>query len=248
MIYMNRILLILPVVIVLQGCGVSSPLVGGSYTNTELVDYPEVNIYITAGLGETLVRKGIKQSGSAVVIDSPVTFNTSRLGICNITVQPGSFFQDSIYQRPNATLNGAVCHSAGLAITTDNNGEVDWNCPGDAISVSICYSDQIDSFFLVSGGADHWRLPNQSIGIIRREQRAVQRQTNFVQEFIYNGRVDNNLKFIYREFTNDLARPAFTQEVQYDANESNVIGFRALRVEVASSSNTEITYKLISNF
>lgn len=64
MIYMNRILLILPVVIVLQGCGVSSPLVGGSYTNTELVDYPEVNIYITAGLGETLVRKGIRQSGS----------------------------------------------------------------------------------------------------------------------------------------------------------------------------------------
>ena len=106
----------------------------------------------------------------------------------------------------------------------------------------------IDSFFLVSGGADHWRLRNQSIGIVRREQRAVQRQTNFVQEFIYNGRVDNNLKFIYREFTNDLARPAFTQEVQYDANESNVIGFRALRVEVVSSSNTEITYKLVSTF
>lgn len=35
----------------------------------------------------------------------------------------------------------------------------------------------------------------------------------FKQEFVFNGKVDNNLKFIYREYTENMARPAFTQEL-----------------------------------
>lgn len=70
----------------------------------------------------------------------------------------------------------------------------------------------------------------------------------FKQEFIYNGRVGNALKFTYREFVDDLARPAFTQELQYDLSESNIIGFRGLRIEVINASNTKIEYKVLSYF
>ena len=48
----------------------------------------------------------------------------------------------------------------------------------------------------------------------------------FKQEFIYNGKINNALKFIYRECISDFARPAFTQELQYDITESNIIGFK----------------------
>ncbi len=68
---------------------------------------------------------------------------------------------------------------------------------------------------------------------------------SFKKEFIYNGRVDNYLKFIYREFYDDMARPSFTQEVQYDFNESDVIGFKGLRIKVINASNIEIEYKIL---
>lgn len=67
------------------------------------------------------------------------------------------------------------------------------------------------------------------------------------QEFIYNGKSNNTLKFIYREFIKDMARPAFTQELQYDLNESNVIGFKGMRIEIINSTNTILEYKVLQN-
>ncbi|WP_445955594.1 hypothetical protein [Yeosuana sp.] len=70
----------------------------------------------------------------------------------------------------------------------------------------------------------------------------------FKQEFIYNGRVNNDLKFVYREYVDNLARSSFTQELQYDINDSNIIGFKGLRIEVLNTTNTSITYKVLSPF
>ena len=69
----------------------------------------------------------------------------------------------------------------------------------------------------------------------------------YKKEFIYNGKNNNQLKFTYREYVNDLARPAFSQDLQYDLNESNIIGFKGLRIEVMKSSNTEIQYKVLND-
>jgi len=69
----------------------------------------------------------------------------------------------------------------------------------------------------------------------------------FKKEFIYNGKANNNLKFVYREYIHDMARPAFSQELQYDLNESNIIGFKGLRIEVLKSTNTNIEYKVLND-
>lgn len=70
----------------------------------------------------------------------------------------------------------------------------------------------------------------------------------FKQEFVFNGKVDNNLKFIYREYSENMARPAFTQELQYDLKESNIIGFKGVRLEILKATNTVIEYKILSSF
>ncbi|MFL9834983.1 hypothetical protein [Chryseobacterium terrae] len=70
----------------------------------------------------------------------------------------------------------------------------------------------------------------------------------FKQEFIFNGKVDNNLKFVYREYSENMARPAFTQDLQYDINESKTVGFKGLRIEVIKATNTQIEYKILSDF
>ena len=68
-----------------------------------------------------------------------------------------------------------------------------------------------------------------------------------VQEFVYNGRVGDAVKFVYREFKNNYARPAFTQDVQYDLSQSDLIGFLNLRLRVLEATK-RITYVVIQNF
>jgi hypothetical protein len=70
----------------------------------------------------------------------------------------------------------------------------------------------------------------------------------FKQEFIFNGKVGTNLKFVYREFINDMARPAYNQDLQYDLDESNIVGFKGLRLEIIKATNTSVEYKILSSF
>ena len=73
-------------------------------------------------------------------------------------------------------------------------------------------------------------------------------QECFKQEFIFNGKSDNNAKFIYREYINNTARPSFNQEVQYDLDESSVVGFKGLRLDIIKITNTSIEYKVLQDF
>lgn len=73
-------------------------------------------------------------------------------------------------------------------------------------------------------------------------------QDCFKKVFIYNGKAGSIIKFSYREFINDMARPAFTQELQYDLNEGKIIGFKGMRIEILNTSNIEIEYKVLSEF
>lgn len=68
------------------------------------------------------------------------------------------------------------------------------------------------------------------------------------QEFIFTGKANNTLNFLYREYINDLARPAFTQNLQYDLAEGNIVGFNGLRIEVIKATNIKITYRVLSSF
>ncbi|MWB94599.1 hypothetical protein GON26_09505 [Flavobacterium sp. GA093] len=70
----------------------------------------------------------------------------------------------------------------------------------------------------------------------------------FKKEFVYNGKSGNTLKFVYREYINDMARPAFTQDIQYDLADGNIIGIKGLRIEVISTNNMRIEYKILNDF
>lgn len=70
-------------------------------------------------------------------------------------------------------------------------------------------------------------------------------QSGFRRELIYSGVAQRVVNLTYREFTNDFARPAFTQELKYDLNEGTEIGFRGARLEILKATNTSVTFKLI---
>jgi len=70
-------------------------------------------------------------------------------------------------------------------------------------------------------------------------------QGSFKSELVYNGRSKETIKLLYREYLDNMARPAFSQELFYDLSESKTIGFRDVLFEVMEAKNTGITFKII---
>ena len=71
---------------------------------------------------------------------------------------------------------------------------------------------------------------------------------SFQQTLLYNGRVGNRITFAYREFSNNLARAAFSNNVDYDITESTIVGYKGVMLEIVKATNTELTYKVLSGF
>ena len=71
---------------------------------------------------------------------------------------------------------------------------------------------------------------------------------SFTQELIYNGRVDDDVKFVYREYSNQMARSAFSQQAQYDLNVSNIIAFKSAKLKIIEATNEFVVYEVLSHF
>ena len=73
-------------------------------------------------------------------------------------------------------------------------------------------------------------------------------ENSFQQTLIYSGKVGNKINISYREFSGNLARPAFNNDVEYDLNQSKQIGYKGALLEVLDANNQSITYKILKNF
>ena len=70
----------------------------------------------------------------------------------------------------------------------------------------------------------------------------------FQQTIEYGGRSGDVLKFTYSEFTDGFARQAFTREFQVDLSQGSVAAYKGAVIEIASATNSSITYKVVRNF
>ncbi len=73
-------------------------------------------------------------------------------------------------------------------------------------------------------------------------------ENEFQQTLIYNGMVGKKINVAYREFSNKMARAAFSNDVEYDLSQSKIIGYKGAKIEVLNATNENITYRVISNF
>ena len=65
------------------------------------------------------------------------------------------------------------------------------------------------------------------------------------RELVYSGAAQTTLSVLYREFIDDLDRPAFSQDLKYDLSNGNIIGYKDARLDVLNVGNTSITYKVL---
>lgn len=130
----------------------------------------------------------------------------------------------------------------------DRKGKVFYDKSSDKIQGVLIVNDDYENPKLFTHNPTLHPLSRKiELKVSKTEQKIICKEC-LKQEFVYNGKSGNTLKFTYREFINDMARPAFTQELQYDLADGNIVGFKGLRIEVVKTTNIDIEYKIISSF
>jgi len=216
-----KLLIAFSVIVIATGCGVATKVTSPDNFSAST---PQLNSQQEKEIGVSLVSKesGFKYKALRISKDTKIL-----TGYIMKDVKEGEIFINTLFtskydlysKTDNSTYGIAIPRSGGKPITFYNSGS------------GISFNKDIRS--PIEYKADLIPIPKKEY---------------LKQEFIYNGKVGSAIKFTYREFVDDLARPAFTQDLQYDLLESKVIGFRGLRIEILSATNTKIEYKVLTHF
>ncbi|SDR90808.1 hypothetical protein SAMN04515667_0963 [Formosa sp. Hel1_31_208] len=217
--------------IVLVSCGVTkTSVIPESFTTFT----PELNKITNTEIGNILVSREQGHKYDAIEITKEFKI---ELDYVVRTIEEGNIFINRYKTNTYDFYSSSPDSEFGIAI--ERNGE----------NPMIYTKGDNDGIYATGFSYNGINLirPKEKIVYIQTKELAKEKD-NFKQEFIYNGRVRDALKFIYREYKNDYARPAFIQDLQYDLSESKIIGFRGMRVEIINATNTEIEYKVLNYF
>ncbi len=193
----------------------------GATTYVNEVDYPPIGKEITAYVGDHLVKKGS-------IIESGVLTVTERVDGFAYEIPVGKYPQTGSDEKNDYFVAMGVEKSAladpyqGLSVEKDDQSEI---CVITIYSSTNCY----DAKF-------------------KMETQLSESGNSFQQTLIYSGKVGNKINISYREFSNNLARPAYNNDVEYDLSESNIIGYKGAELEIIKADNRSITYRVIRNF
>jgi len=224
------------------GCASQQSLMS-YYPEQETQKFPEVGKVVSASIGNALVLYSNKKTWDFLEIESDVR----AIPICAYSIilpkqeAPASGYDDQ----------GNMIFSAAAFMTEPKvPPKSRYIQPGSQQSANVKLWIKRSGEIMFTLGSGHCMANNPRVleGKYSRITKPIDSETSFSQELIYNGRVDRNLRFIYREYTKGLAREPFTQEAQYDLATSNIIGFKDVTIEVIEATNSSITYKVLSHF
>lgn len=189
---------------------------------------PPINSINIAYVGDTLLRQGKYTEHDAVSIQSDI-----KVGLA-YTIRQGYFLKQGFnkksdfYTKSNESDSGEVSKAfladewKSLQVYKDKN--------------TICVVSVFNSASCTK--SDQYE----------RVKKPVLSANSFQQTLIYSGRIGNKINISYREFSNDFARPAFNNDVEYDLSDSNYIGYKGAKIEIIEATNELIKYRVIRNF
>jgi hypothetical protein len=213
-----------------------------SSTASKVIDYtiPLLNQISNTELGEPIFRKEKKRVYSGAVTLDTLKILTKKISgflkPCDLIL----FEEDKLYKyyKPrNETMSILEARKKFpyqrnpiLRIDKSNNAVVD-------LDITFFPNLKIEN-----------EKPGNPFLVKEKNIEVITSNDNFVRQLIYNGKAGDVINFTYKEFINDLARSAFSQNIQYDLKESNIIGYKGAKIEIINATNLKIEYKVLSDF
>lgn len=206
---------------------------------------PALNSEAVAELGNSMISGGRIYSRPAIKIPSEISHNgvNSRGIHYTITIPDGVLFRSGVSDVENSP--GTFYEAVQLAkmdvagYVSDVQGGI-FIPDGDPKSTAVYWQDSKND-----------DVPYVDfMGPIQYENTVFEKweSDSFRRELVYNGRSGQTIKLLYREFTQEMIRPAFTQEVTYDLKAGDIVGFKGSRFKVNNADNTKIQYVVLHHF
>lgn len=226
-------------ILLMQGCAapVPSENLKRTYTPTyyspSITDLPAIGEIKTVEVGESLVSKDKQTSIPAIDIEQAIELPTENLGAKFVlTALPGRYIEkgkDSFgkYYEPKAgkiLVDGKPITELGIYVTDLDNKKTE--------------------FYALSKNSIPLSYPKSGIPFTKSVQQT-RDELSFRKELVYTGIAQNVVSILYREFKDDMARPAFSQDLKYDLSESKIVGYRGARFEIIKATNQGLTYKTL---
>lgn len=216
---MMKKILILVILIVMTGCTTVS--YNGTDNFVKEVDYPEVGDVITVYVGDHMVQKGLIVEENVLHVLKPI--NGVLYDIPAKKYPQIGFDEQQEFYSATGVVKGVLADPfEALALNKQEGAEL---CVVTVYGATNCYQ-----------------------GVFERKKQLSEKGNSFQQTLIYSGRIGDKINIGYREFSNNSARPAFNNDVEYDLSSSKTIGYKGASIEVLKADNSSITYKLINNF
>ncbi|MCJ2188147.1 hypothetical protein [Novosphingobium beihaiensis] len=216
------------------GC-VSTPT--PNYTPvTTAISFPKIGEETEVSLGEDMLRQGFYTETDGIETSQQNNIKGYKLS---------AGFYPQVSEDKEYTY-----HSFGHSISRDGSGYL-LQATGLlgmplAFPQSIRASKNKQETCIIVGGltrpACDTEIPFQ------RVRRPAISERDLQQTLIYSGRVGDRIKIGYRESSGNMARPAFSNEAEYDLSKSDEIGYRGARIKVLAADNQKIRYIVLSNF
>lgn len=205
----------------LVGCG-ATPDISIKYQN---VSKPQLGVVTTANMGEQLFRSGRAYMANCVIPNFSTTESVNLFSKLRILAnQPlcEKEFKGLFFPQYDNWLTATSSGNFPVGLKVFTEGGVDKYCSTECIE--------------------------RPKGSFARDRLNVFEEGAFQQVIEYMGKSGSTLEFTYSEFTNNLARDAFTRTFKIDLDEGNVIYYKGAEIEIIEAKAGVIKYKVISGF
>jgi hypothetical protein len=199
---------------------------------------PGLNISSEAELGQSMVSKAKSIVVPAIKIEGDVSHTGINMGMEFILTIPGGELLES-----GKDPEGTFYQSLKSVTIRNANGTYFYAKGGIFVPTAANKSTEV-YWIVISGSARPLTFIHP--GIAYKNTKFQQwSQDSLKRELVYSGISQNTVSILYREFINDMARPAFSQDLKYDLSQGSTIGYRGARFEVIKASNLNIQYKVL---
>ena len=184
--------------------------------------------------------------GSAVPVrgsyTNPAVGQLFTRGVGDRLVEQGTGVLDPEFELTQDAIVGKITIPKGRYEFSGENGTGIWFISGD--QKYYFYLKKTDNTVCIDG-KDCTKI---EYTLNKKLANSTRNPNSFQQTLLYNGKIGNKITLAYREFFGGMARPDFSNNVDYDLSESPILGYNGARLEVVKATNTELTYRVLSGF
>lgn len=192
------------------------------------ISKPPINTINTAFVGDKMLEQGLLIDRDMLQVPANTKLNLAYTLTAGYYLKTGQNEKGNYYQPVNNIPNGGMVQKNPFAD------------PFKVVMLGIDGKLCVVTVFNAKSCSSEHQAKQTVIGIAS--------DNSFQQTLIYSGKVGNKINVGYREFSSNLARPAFNNDVEYDLNESKTIGYKGALLEVIDANNQSIRYKVLKNF